>query len=358
MANEFFTDQYTSMIQRVIQEIVSDPATYLGIRYIPTIALPVSTIQADVWEATGGLANEHAMGADPLYIQRTGARQQEFAPPAYREAIQYTEQDIVKLRALGSNDRSQRGIRAYINKDVDRLNRRLEARMEKLRWDAIFTGGFTYFSKAFSYGIPSSNNATPLNGNWSLDGINPNPAAKPLEDLRYWLNSLVDFRKYTVTRIVMNPTTARWFMDSPNVRSYIQNAMANPGITGYDINKVFGFFLPGSPPVEVYKGWWQDETVVAGKITVGAAQFFIPDGKIFFETALPDSNTIGELVLGLHLGQGTIDSPGYGKFIVPDENIAPGTKGGPKNPYVDLVSGFNGGVNLYRYMDVLTATVS
>ena len=60
---------------------------------------------------------------------------------------------------------------------------------------------------------------------------------------------------------------------------------------------------------------------------------------------------------GIHLASGTVDSPGYGKFIVPEECIAPGTKGGPGNPYIDVIAGVRGGVKLDRAFDVLTACV-
>jgi hypothetical protein len=66
---------------------------------------------------------------------------------------------------------------------------------------------------------------------------------------------------------------------------------------------------------------------------------------------------IGEFVQGVHLASGTPDEPGFGKFLIVDENIAPGTKGGPKNPYLDLISGVYGGVKLDRPFDVLTAKV-
>lgn len=370
VTNVFFTDQYTSLLQRVVQEVVTDPKQYLGIKYIPSVSLPVDTIQADVIEAYGGLTNEHLLGTDPEYIQRFGVRQQEFKPPTYREAIHWNEKDILHLRKLGQNDRSQRGIRQYINKAVDQLNVRLEARMEYLRWQAIFTGGFTFMGRTFSYNVPAANQATLLGAKWSLDGTNTNNAANPLIDLRYWLTGgYAPFRKYAITGILSNPNTARWFLDNSNTRSYIQNAFANPSIKEYGVNDVLKFMIPGCPTWEIYNGWYQTQQVGAGtptlggtpgpnQITVSNANFFIPDGAILFSVTLPDQNQIGELVLGLHLAEGTLDNPGYGKFLVVDENIAPGTQGGPKNPYVDLVAGINGGVNLYRAWDTLTAQVS
>lgn len=358
MANEFFTDEYTQTLQKLIMEVVNDPSTYKGSTYLPSTALPVREIYTEVIEASGGLTNEHLIGTDPQYVQSFGTRVQKFEPPAFKEAIHYDEKKILQLRELGQNDRSKRGIRMYIDKDIDRLNRRLEARIEKMRWDAIFTGGFTYLGETFSYGIPAGNQTTPLGAVWSSDNINANNSANPIVDMRYWLTGgLAQFRKYKITKSIMNGNTARWFLDNSNVRGYIQNAIANPALVEYDINKVLQFFIPGCPPVEIYNGWYQAETIVNGKITVGNAQYFIPDGYIFFECALPGGDMIGEVVQGIHLASGTVDAPGFGKFLVVEENIAPGTKGGPKNPYIDIVAGMYGGVKLDRPFDILTAKV-
>jgi hypothetical protein len=358
MSNEFITTEHTQVLQKLIQEVVNDPTTYKGAAYMPSIALPVREVYTEVIEATGGLTNEHTVGTDPKYVQSFGTRVQKFQPPAFKEAIHYDESKILTLRELGQNDRSKRGIRQYIDKDIDRLNRRLEARIEYMRWQAIFTGAFSYLGETFSYGIPAANQTTPLGAVWSSDSINANNTANPIVDVRYWCTGgLARFRKYKITKMLMNGNTARWFLDNSNVRGYIQNAIANPALIEYDINKVLQFFIPGCPPVEIYNGWYQAETLVGDKLTVGDALYFIPDGYIFFECALPGGDGIGEFVQGIHLASGTVDAPGFGKFLVVEENIAPGTKGGPKNPYIDIVAGVYGGVKLDRPFDILTAKV-
>jgi hypothetical protein len=84
----------------------------------------------------------------------------------------------------------------------------------------------------------------------------------------------------------------------------------------------------------------------------------IPDGYIYFEVSnLPGGDMVGEFVQGIHLSSGSIESPGYGKFLIIEENIAPGTKGGPSNPYIDALAGVYGGVKLDRPFDILTAKV-
>jgi len=370
MANEFFTDEYTAVMQKLIFEVVNDPSTYQGSRILPAVAIPVKKIRTEVVEASGGLTLEHVRGTDVQYVQSFGSRVQEYVAPEYKEAIHYDEDKILNFRELGQNDVSKRGIRMLINEDIKRLNRRLEARIEKLRWDNIFNGGFSYQGKTFSFGIPAQNKVAPITALWSTDGINANAAANPLIDIRYWLQGgYAPYRKYNILRMIMNPNTARWILDNANTRSFLTSYGANPLLGEYTVQKVLGLLVPGAPEVLIYNGWWQQESIgsgttntglpaVAGQITVANATYFIPDGSIFFEAALPGGDKIGEFVEGIHLASGTVDSPGYGKFIVPEENIAPGTKGGPGNPYIDVIAGVRGGVKLDRAWDVLTAQVS
>lgn len=364
LVNQFFTTDYTETIRRLVREVVNDPTTYRGSALMPSVALPVSKIRTEVVEATGGLTEEHLPGTAVKYIQSFGSRVEEFVPPKYKEAINMDENDILYLRELGQNGRNVRGAQQYIDLRIDHLNRRIEARIEKLRWDAIFSGGFSYLGKTFSYGIPGANRATPIGQAWSTDGENANNSANPVLDLRYWLQGGLDaFRKYKVSKIWLNPNTARWLLDNQNVRTYVTSFGANPVINSFDVNKVLSFLIPGLPPVEVYEGWYQTESEVDNgdggtKIQVSDAIYFLPDGLLYFEVSnLPGGDKVGEFVQGCHLAEGTINDPGFGKFLVVDDNTAPGTKGGPANPFLDLIGGVYGGVNLYRPFDILTADV-
>lgn len=359
--NQFLTNEYTEVIQKLIKEIVNDPTTYMGSKLLPSVSLPVNKVRTEVIEASGGVTLEHVPGTDPKYVQSFGTRVQEFVPPKYKECIHYDEDKLLFLRELGNNARNVRGVQKYIDLDIDRLNRRLEARIELERWGAIFNGGFTWMGKTFSYGIPSANRVTPVSGQpWSSDGLNANNSASPIKDLRYWTQGgTARFRKYKIGKIWMNPNTARWLLDNSGTTSFVTSYGANPVLTSYDVNKVLQFLIPGLPEVVVYNGWYQTESVDAdGHITVSDAVFFVPDGYLFFEvSSLPGGDKIGEFVQTVQLAEGTIDAPGVGKFLLVEDNTAPGTQGGPKNPYVDLIAGVYGGVNLSRAFDVLTAYV-
>jgi len=358
MANEFITNEHTEILQKLVQEIEVDPSTYIGQKYLPPVAVPARKIRVEILEATGGMTNEHMVGTEPKYIAQAGNRAFEFEPPAYKEALHFDEPKILYLRELGKNDRSQRGIRQYIDRGVMRLNQRLEVRMEYERWQALFNGGYSFMGKSVSFGIPSGNRAVPVGQDWSTNGTSANNSADPLLDWRYWTSGgYAPFRKYKITGAVMNPNTARFFLDNTNVKGELKYAGYN--IMGeLDINKALQFMIPGTPKVTVYNGWYRTESVVNGKITVSDGVYHIPDGLIFFETELPGGDVLGEFVMGQNLATGTIDQPGTGKFLVVDDHIAPGTKGGPGNPFFDIVAGVYGGVKLDRPFDVLTAQVT
>lgn len=358
MLNKYLTNEFTSLLQKLVVEVVNDPKTYKGSALLPAVALPAQTIRMDVVEASGGVTQEHNPDTATKYIRSFGTRVLEFSPAYYKEAIHYNEKKLLYLRDLGNRDTSVRGVQKYIELDMDRLNRRIEARMELERWSALFNGGFTWMGKTVSYGIPSANRAVPIGAKWSLDGINANPLANPVKDIRYWLDSYAPFGKYVVTKMWMNSTTARFILDNANTQTFLTSYGANPKIDGYTVQKALSFLIPGCPEVEVYKSWYQTESVVNNKIVVSDRIFFIPDGKILFEVGnLPSGDKYGEFVQGCHLASGTIEQPGYGKFLVVDDCTGPGSKGGPTNPFIDFVGGVYGQVKLDRYFDVLTADV-
>jgi len=356
--SKVFAAEHTRILQEVIREIETDPTEYLGAQYMPSLEVPSTSVFVDVLEARGGLVAEHTLGTDPQSAPRRQFRTQQYSPGAYKEFIRFNEADILRLRELGLNDQSKRGIRQHLNENALVLNNRIEARMELLRWQSIFSGTYIYDGKTVDFGKPANHNVTPTIpwGIVTAGVLNSNPSATPIQDLRYWImGGYAPFRKYKITKIVMNPSTERIFLDNPAVQSLIQNRFASETYKMHNINEVLGFLIPGMPPVEVYKGWYQSETIdpTTGLIGVSDAVYFIPDGAVFFECKLPDMNKVGDIVMTLSLANGSVDAPAPGKFILVDEHIEDRLG----NPYIDVLGGFYGGPRLKRAFDVLTAEV-
>lgn len=356
--SKVFAAEHTRVLQEVIREIETDPTEYRGAQYMPSVDMPTTSVFVDVLEARGGLVKEHTLGTDPQGAPRRQFHTQQYSAGAYKEFIRFNEADILRLRELGLNDQSKRGIRQHLNENALVLNNRIEARMELLRWQAIFNGTYIYDGKTVDFGKPANHDVSPVIP-WGVvvGGILvANAAATPVQDLRYWLlGGYGPFRKYKITKLVMNPTTARLVLDNPNVQSLIQNRFAADNYAGHDVNAALQFLIPGMPSIDLYQGWYQSESINAttGLITVSDAIFFIPDGSIFFECKLPDNNKIGDIVMTLSLANGSVDSPAPGKFILVDEHI----EDRPGNPYIDVFGGFYGGPRLKRAPDVLTASV-
>lgn len=358
--SKVFADEYTRVLQECIREIETDPAEYLGSKYMPSVDMPTSQIFVDVLQARGGLAQESAYNADPKAVPRRQFRTQQFSPGCYKEFIRFNEQDILLLRELGKNDQSGRGIRQHLNENAIVLNNRLEARAELLRWQALLNGTFTYDGKVVDFGKPGNHDVAPVAAWGTSSGgafTAANNSATPIQDLRFWLlGGYAPFRKYKITKMVMNPNTARMILDNTGVQSLIQMRFASDSYgKQHDIKQVLSFLIPGCPEIEIYEGWYQPETVdnTTGAITVGDAVYFIPDGRIFFEAKLPGGDKLGDVAMTLNLSNGSIDNPAAGKFLLVDEHI----KDKPGNPYVDVLGGFFGGPRLKRGFDCLTATV-
>ena len=357
--SKFFAGEHTRLLQEVIREIEVDPTEFVGAKYMPSIEIPSSTVFVDILEARGGLVQEHALGTDPKSSPRRQFRTQQYSPGAYKEFIRFNEGDILRLRELGLNDQSKRGIRQHLNENALVLNNRIEARMELIRWQAIFNGNYIYQGKTVDFGRPLNHTVAPtIPWGASVGGVftDANNSAKPIQDMRYWImGGYAPFRKYKITKLIMNPNTARMVLDNSGVQSLIQNRFAAETYKQHDINAVMAFLIPGMPAIELYNGWYQPETVnpTDGLITLGDAQFFIPDGAIFFECKLPDNNKIGDVVMTLSLANGSVDAPAPGKFILVDEHI----EDRPGNPYIDVFGGFYGGPRLKRAFDTLTASV-
>lgn len=357
---ELISPAYTRALGEVIREIEPNPDLYRGIRYMPAVDRPTNNVYVDVWEATGGATLEHTLDTDPLNIQKKAFRTMQFSAGSYREGIRFGESDILRLRELGTNDLSKRGIQQHLEENAKRLNTRIETRQELLRWQVIFNGSYVFDGKVVDFGVPAANTVSPV-ANWgSVDAqtgvVTVNPAADPIADLRLWtMGGYAQFRKYTIKAMVMNPNTERMFLANPKVQEQIRPFLASGIISGYETNKILGLLIPGIANIEVYKGTYFSETIdpLTGKISVSPSTYFIPNGKIYFETELPDGNQIGEISMTLNLSNGSIEAPTAGKFVVTDQRGLANFQ----NPYIAMYSGFNGGPALTRGFDLLTATV-
>jgi len=277
-------------------------------------------------------------------VQRPGSRVSLFSPGYFREQFQLTEEDILFLRNYASSDFADRGVRREMVRIANKAALRVASRMEQLRWQTLLTGVWTYMGTSVDFGVPGGNTITPAVA-WDTVAT-----ATPMADIRLW--TLTTLRKYRIKRMWINQKTANDILATDEVSDML-TAVGGRG-RGFinDVNEALAFFVPGAPPFEIYDEWYQDETTTAGVVSVGAEIPFIPDDVVYFEHT-PMGQNVGELTVTPNLQNGSLDSPGSGIiWAFNDKTNEPG------NPYMEFISGFNGGPRLFRPFDVFTADVS
>lgn len=337
-------DPYTRVLAEVVQDIIADASTYRGASVMPMRNHSALTIQTVTNEAYGGLTLEHMLGTQPKKVQAGGAHILVYNPAFYREAYQLEEGDILFLRNYNSLNFSERGIQNEMEKIAKKAALRVANRMEKLRWDTLLTGLWTFMGQVIDFGIPGGNTLTPAVA-WDTPAT-----ATPLADLRTW--SLVSLRKYKIKKLMMNQKTANDFLATDEISALLLAVGGRQSSLVNDINALVQFHIPGHPPIEVYDGWYQEETYPAGVVTVGNPISFIPDDLIYFDIK-PMGDDVGDLTITPNLQNGSIDALGSGIIWGMEDNT---DKLG--NPNVEFVSGFNGGPRLYRPQDTFKADVS
>jgi hypothetical protein len=337
-------NEYTRVLAEVVQDVIADASTYRGAAVMPMRNQAGLTIQTVTNEAYGGLTLEHMLGTEPTKVQAGGARVLVYNPGYYREAYQLEEGDILFLRNYNNLNFADRGVQNEMEKIARKAALRVANRMEKLRWDTLLTGIWTFMGQNIDFGIPVGNTLTPAVA-WDSPAT-----ALPLDDLRTW--SHVSLRKYKIERVYMNQKTGNDFLATDQVSALLLAVGGRQSSLVNDINALVQFHIPGHPPIEIYDGWYQDETTPAGVVTVGNPITFVPDDIVYFDIK-PMGDNVGDLTVTPNLQNGTVDTPGSGVIWGTEDNT---DKLG--NPNMEFVSGFNGGPRLFRPQDVFKADVS
>ena len=339
----------TAIIAAVVDEIVAKPQEQLGLKLMPVKAYPEFLIYHEKVTGFGGLLAERVIGSEGTSSASSSSETFEFSPGAYQEFKRFTEKDLIALRRLGSiGDRGATGLTAgaldFMGRAGEGLKQKLTNRLNKMAWDTLFTGKYTYLGQTkFDFAYPSANVVT-ASTDWSVAST-----ATPFKDLMTILKTNPVFFKYIIKELIINPVTEAAILTSAEAKNVIIN---NAFATG-DVNKLAAILFPGLPPIKVCKDAYQDESVTAGKIVHSNAQYFVPDYKVL---AVPDfGGTLyggyGEIQMAYNINDpsATVEKPAIGVYAFVDEE---GLRH-RKNPWVDIVTGFNGGANVFRSNDVL-----
>jgi len=331
----------TAVIAAVVDEITAKPAEGMGLKLMPVKTYPEFLIYHEKVSGFGGLLAERVIGEQGTTGSASSSETIEFSPGAYQEAKRFTEKDLIALRRLGSiGDRGVTGLTAgaldFMSRAAEDLKVKLENRLNKLAWDTLFTGVYTYQGVTkYNFNPPTSNTVFAAT-DWSIVA-----SSTPFTDLWNILMTNPVFFKYIIKKLVINPVTAASMLNSAQARDLIKN---NANAVG-DVNKLAQILYPGLPEIEVCKDAWQDQSVVAGRIVQASAQYFVPDYKIL---AVPDFGGFlygqyGELQMTYNINDpsASVERPALGIYSFVDELGLQQRK----SPFVEVVTGFNGGAN-------------
>lgn len=360
-----FTYDFTSAIEKVIRAITPNATpTWSLSESFPVNPVQTESIYVERINHLWGVTQDYSYGSLVPTVDKVGYETFRFTPPVRREMITVNEEELAFWRRLGTTN--TRGAVERIVYQMELLMARLYNRFKLDTITTIYTGGLQYDGKLVSFGLNPDKRVAPLNGVWATATgpggayvINTN--ANPILDFYFWLGAGVQsFQKYLplMKRIVMNPQTAQWFLANPNTRAFIQYAFANENFlnaqSSYNVQRVINFFIPGfNIPVVIE---------AAGYLTSATDEdsfvYFIPNGYIFFDIDVAQyGGPLGEYQITNAVQNGGWQNPQPGPWLQVEDNTVSGSKGGIGNPYINLISGFAGALNLYRATDILSAVV-
>lgn len=346
-------DRHRQVIHAVVDEVFVKPDdNNYALKLMPVKNVPASILINERLSGMGGQMGERVLGEKGKAINAGSSQVRYFAPGAYQEHVRFDEKDLLMLRKYGSI--GERGATGLTSGELDEMSRsamklqvRLKNRMHKLIWDSLFNGTYVYKGQTFSFDIPVGNTIA-AGSDWSVGGS----TGKPLTDLWTIQNTNAKLLKYKIKEFIINPKTNADALKCDEIRNVLVNHYGAAG----DLNKVASILYPGLAPITVVRDVWQDESVVAGEIVLGNAQFFVPDDKILVIVELAGTlyPAFGEFDLTENLNDpsATLDTPAVGVYTFVDEKGLEERE----NPHAKIVSGFNGAPNLLRPNDVFVIT--
>lgn len=352
------SDRHRHVIHAVVEEVsVAAPENSLALQLMRPTNVPAATLEHEIVSASGGKTQERVLGGKGKAIPGQSTSSKIFKPGAYQEWIEFDEVDLLKLRRLGTlGEAGITGLTGdeanWIDRASKKLKLRLRNRLCSLAWDALFTGKYTYQGIEFNFNIPGTNLLS-SSTDWSVADT-----GKPFEDMVKLLGTNAYLRKYRnmIKALVINPKTEADIMQ----RAIESKAITNPNIISAGINEVRKFLAPGLPEFVVVDDVMQDESEDSdGNITVGNANFMVPDDKVLIVMDFAKGDVLfpeyGQLQLTENMNDpsASVGKPAVGIYTFVDEE---GLKD-RKSPKVQVVSGFNGGSNLMRSNDVFIVSV-
>lgn len=352
-----FNDNHRHYIYSVVEEITAGVAeASLARKLMPPVDVPAATLEIEYVTGSGGLTGERTLGSPGQSVGGPSTTSGIFDPGAYQDSTPFTEKDLIGLRKLGTL--GERGITGLTGGEMNWLERiaqkhkkRLENRMAQLTWTALTSFSWTWQGRVLNFPVPGGNVFAAAT-DWTQPGV-----GTPFEDLIQLLEQNPFFIKYRplISGLAINPISAAWILQ----RALEAKVITNNNITSAGINEVKRFMAPGLPNFIVVEDAYQEETYLEdGSVELANAQYMFPSNIVMpiinFEASKVLFTKYGELQITENINDpsSTIEKPAQGVYTFVDEYGLTQRK----NPYIELVTGFNGAPNLMRYNDVIQIT--
>lgn len=351
------TDKHRHVFGASVEDItVSVPKDSVFLNILPPTDEPAATIEYETVTGSGGMTNERSLDEEGNSTPGQSTSSKLFKPGYYQDADKWNESDLLKLRKLGSL--GEAGLTGMTDKELSWMEMRAKAHkkrvMNRMVWlnaQAIFTGQFVYENKTVSLGIPSANGFSTAS-DWTQSGSDPFKDMLALIDT----NPLLIKYKPLIKGFVINPVTEATIVQRALEAGYI----TNNNIRSAGVNVVREFAAPGLPPfITVPDAWEQQSLNTDNSLAIGTAQYFVPNYQMMILLDFANSDALysqyGELALTENMNDpsSTLEKKATGVYSFIDEE---GLKK-RKSPYVEMVTGFNGGPMLKRAKDVLLVSV-
>lgn len=196
------------------------PRIYLGRELFPNNTVDALTFE--YWKSANRLpvmASIQAFGAEARIAGRDGATKFAGEIPPIKRKIPLNEQELLRLKRAGAGDYEM--VSRQIYNDLDNMIDAVDARIEKMRMDAIAYGQLTLNENGVimnvDYGVPAGNKQT-LSGTslWS-DTVN----STPITNLQTWTSAVVSASGIRPTRAVTSDQVVTYLIQNAQIRKMI-----------------------------------------------------------------------------------------------------------------------------------------
>lgn len=199
------------------------PRNYLGATLFPV--RPTNELSFEYWKDQNRLpvmASLQAYGAEAQIASRDGATKVSGEIPPIKRKIALGERELIALRREGAGDVDL--VRNTLYNDLDNMIDSVNARIEKMRMDAIAYGKLTLAENGVvmtvDYGVPAGNKETlaaenVAGGYWSYAN------AEPITKIQEWVNDVIAACGVQPTRALTSNTVVAYMLKNAQVRTMI-----------------------------------------------------------------------------------------------------------------------------------------